>query len=307
MGCLRVGMRHADSPPPDAAVAEVAAEQWGVVSLSQLVAAGLDRSGVARRVRAGRLHRVYREVYAVGHVRLGREGRWMAAVLACGEGAVLSHRSAASHWGLLASQAALIDVTATRSRTGASGVRLHRSRSLDARDTTKHEGIPITKAPRTLLDLAATVRPHRLERALAQAQRLQLYDHRAITDLLARSNGHRGTGALTEATSREDPKWTRSELEAWFLTLVREAGLPEPLVNFSLTAPDHPRLEVDFYWPTHHLIVELDGWDTHRRAAFEQDRRRDAALTAAGWRVLRFTWHEPRETIQRRLQALLPG
>jgi hypothetical protein len=79
-------------------------------------------------------------------------------------------------------------------------------------------------------------------------------------------------------------------------------------VNFSLTAPDHPRLEVDFYWPTHHLIVELDGWETHRtRAAFEQDRRRDAALTAAGWRVVRFTWHEPRETIQRRLQALLPG
>jgi predicted transcriptional regulator of viral defense system len=198
-------MRRADSPPPDAVVAEVAAGQWGVVSLSQLVAAGLDRSGVARRVRAGRLHRMYREVYAVGHARLGREGRWMAAVLACGEGAVLSHRSAASHWGLLASQAALIDVTATRSRTGAPGVRLHRSRSLDARDTTKHEGIPITKVPRTLLDLAATIQPHRLEQALAQAQRLQLYDHRAITNLIARSNGHRGTGALTKATSRDSP------------------------------------------------------------------------------------------------------
>jgi hypothetical protein len=276
VGCLRVGMRHADSPPPDAAVAEVAAGQWGVVSLSQLVAAGLDRSGVARRVRGGRLHRVSREVYAVGHVRLCREGRWMAAVLACGEGAVLSHRSAASHWGLLANQAALIDVTGTRSRTGASGVRLHRSRFLDARDTTKHQGIPITTVPRTLLDLAATVQPHRLERALAQAQRLQLYDHRAIADLIARSNGHRGIGALTKATSREDPKWTRSELEAWFLTLVRDAGLPEPLVNESLTAPDHPLLEVDFYWPTHRLIVELDG-----------------------------TWHEPRDTIHRRLQALL--
>jgi hypothetical protein len=76
----------------------------------------------------------------------------------------------------------------------------------------------------------------------------------------------------------------------------------------SLTAPDHPPVEVDFHWPTHHLIVELDGWETHRtRAAFEQDRARDAALTAAGWRVVRFTWHEPRDTIQRRLQALLPG
>jgi hypothetical protein len=102
------------------------------------------------------------------------------------------------------------------------------------------------------------------------------------------------------------PRWTRSELEAWFLTLVRDAGLPEPLVNASLTAPDHPPLVPDFCWPTYHLIVELDGWDTHRtRAAFEQDRARDAALTAAGWRVVRFTWHEPRDTIQRRLQALL--
>jgi very-short-patch-repair endonuclease len=89
---------------------------------------------------------------------------------------------------------------------------------------------------------------------------------------------------------------------------VRDAGLPEPLVNESLAAPDHPRLEVDFYWPTHHLIVETDGWDTHHtRAAFEADRRRDAALQADGWRVVRFTWHEPRETIQRRLHALLPG
>jgi Protein of unknown function (DUF559) len=232
----------------------------------------------------------------------------LAAVLACGEGAVLSHRSAASHWGLLASQAALIDVTATRSRTGAAAVRLHRSRFLDARDTASHEGIPITTVPRTLLDLAAMIQPHRLERALAQAERLRLYDHRTIESVLARANGHRGTGALAQATSREEPKWTRSELEAWFLALVRDAGLPEPSVNQSLTAPDHPRLEVDFYWPTHHLIVELDGWDTHHtRAAFEADRRRDAALTVAGCKVLRFTWRTDAETVQHRLQALLPG
>jgi very-short-patch-repair endonuclease len=185
---------------------------------------------------------------------------------------------------------------------------VHRSRSLDAQDTTSHQGIPITTVPRTLLDLAATVRADRLERALAQAERLQLYDHRAITDLLARSNGHRGRTALAQATSREEPKWTRSELEAWVLALVRDAGLPEPRVNESLAAPDHPHLVPDFYWPTHHLIVELDGWDTHHtRAAFEADRRRDAALQADGWRVVRFTWHEPRATIQRRLQGLLPG
>jgi putative AbiEi antitoxin of type IV toxin-antitoxin system/uncharacterized protein DUF559 len=292
--------------PPDVAVAEVAGRQWGVVSVSQVLAAGLTRAGIVRRVRAGRLHPVHRGVYAVGHVRLGREGRRSAAVLACGPGAVLSHRSAAAHWGLLGTAAALIDVTAPATRHGLPGIRLHRSRSLDARDTTGHKGIPITTVPRTLLDLAATIQPHRLERALAQAQRLQLYDHAAITDVIARSNGHRGTGALAAATSREDPKWTANDYEAWFLALVREAGLPEPVVNASLAAPDHPPLKPDFCWPTHHLIVETDGWETHRtRAAFEQDRRRDAALTAAGWRVVRFTWHEPRATIQRRLEALL--
>jgi hypothetical protein len=302
-------MRDMDSTPPDVAVAGLAARQWGVVATGQLLGAGLSRSGIARRVAAGRLHPVHRAVYAVVHPGvLRREGRRLAAVLACGEGAVLSHVSAAAHWELVDSAAARVDVTAPVTRAGMPGIRLHRSRSLDARDTDTHRGIPITSVPRTLLDLAATVRSDRLERALAQAQRLQLYDHRAVEKVIARSNGHRGTGALAKATSRDDPKWTRSELEAWFLTLVRDMGLPEPLVNSSLTAPDHPRLEVDFSWPTHHLIVELDGWETHRtRAAFEQDRARDTALTAAGWRVVRFTWRERRQTIQRRLQALLPG
>jgi predicted transcriptional regulator of viral defense system len=301
-------MRPENSPPLDLALAELAEEQFGVVSLAQLRGLGLGDRGVRHRVRAGRMRRLHRGVYAVGHGVLRPEGRRLAAVLACGEGAVLSHVSAAAHWELVDSAAVRVDVTAPVTRAGIPGIRLHRSRSLDARDTDTHRGIPITAVPRTLLDLATTVRSDRLERALAQAQRLQLYDHRAITDLLTRSNGHRGTGALAKATSREDPKWTRSELEAWFLTLVRDAGLPEPLVNSYLAAPDHPRLEVDFYWPTHHLIVELDGWETHRtRAAFERDRARDAALTAAGWRVVRFTSRERRHTIQRRLRALLPG
>jgi hypothetical protein len=125
---------------------------------------------------------------------------------------------------------------APRSRDGVPGIRLHRSRSLDARDTTTHEAIPITTIARTLLDLAATVPEGRLERALAQAERLQLYDHRAITDLLARSNGHRGKGALARAT-RQTPHLTRSELEVAFRKLVRRAGLPDPLGNFILDAP----------------------------------------------------------------------
>src|SRR5262245_16216333 len=167
---LTHGTRERDGPPPDLAVAELAATQWGVVSIEQLGALGLGRSTVTRRVQAGRLHRLYRGVYAVGHVHLGREGRQLAAVLACGEGAVLSHRSAASHWALLDTQSGLIDVTAARSREGTPGIRLHSARALGRHDTTTHEGMPITSVARTLLDLAASVRPDRLERALAQAE-----------------------------------------------------------------------------------------------------------------------------------------
>ena len=306
VGSLSEGMVRKESPPLDVALAELAERQWGVVSLAKLRELGLGSRAVQQRASAGRLRRLYRGVYAVGHARIGREGRWLAAVFACGEGAVLSHASAAAHWELLATSAALINVTAPRGRHAAPGIRLHRSRSLDVRDTDRHRGIPITSVPRTLLDLAATVKPHRLERALAQAERLRLYDNRAIEDAIARSNGHRGTGALKEAIARHDPKWTRTDLEAWFLTMVREAGLPEPMVNASLTAPDHPRLDPDFCWPSHRAIVETDGWETHRtRAAFERDRARDAALIADGWRVIRLTGNEPRETIERRLEALL--
>jgi predicted transcriptional regulator of viral defense system len=292
-------------PPLERALAELAERQWGVVSLAQLRELGLATGAVEHRVRLGRLHRVHRGVYAVGHVALRREGRWLAAVLACGTGAVLSHRTAAKHWGLLHSDQTRIDVTAPRSRGGAPGIRLHRSRSLDALDTTSHEGIPITTVPRTLLDLAARVNAHRLERALAQAERLRLYDDRAIRDLLARTNGHRGKAILERAIAHE-PKLTRSELEARVLGAVRDAGLPEPMVNTALNALDHQPIEVDLHWPAHHLIVELDGYATHgTRHAFEADRRRDAALQAAGQRVMRFTWHTDRNEMIARLRAVL--
>ena len=183
-------------------VAELATAQWGVVSRAQLAELGVAGATVDYWVRAHRLHVVHRGVYAPGHTALRVEGRRLAAVLACGRGAVLSHRSAAAHWGLLATQQARLDVTTPRTRRSIPGIRLHRSRSLDAQDTTTHEGIPITTVARTLLDLAATSRSDRLERALAQAERLQLYDHRAITDVIERSNGHRGRGALARATAQ---------------------------------------------------------------------------------------------------------
>jgi hypothetical protein len=194
---------------------------------------------------------------------------------------VLSHLSAAAHWGLLQSDATRTDVTTRGRRAGNATIRLHRSHTLIARDTTTRQGIPITSVARTLLDLAATVRSDRLERALAQAENLELYDHLAITDLLVRANGHRGMAALAEATALE-PKLTSGEWEVRFLELVRAAGLPEPLVNLPLDAPDHGPCRPDFHWPSHRLIVETDGWKSHKtRAAFESDRAKDALLTPA--------------------------
>jgi very-short-patch-repair endonuclease len=286
-------------------VAERLAGQWGVISRVQLRAAGVAPARVDHWVRGGRLRVVHRGVYSAGGTVLRVEGRRLAAVLACGRGAVLSHRTAAAHWGLLATDQVGIDVTAPRSRQGIPGIRLHSSRSLDAQDTTNHQGIPITTVHRTLLDLAATTRDEQLERALAQAMHLQLYDQRAIDDVIARSNGHRGTGRLDAAT-RQPMQVTMSEWEDRMLRLVRRARLPEPICNRPLHVPDHGECKPDFYWPAHDLIVETDGWESHRTlAAFRADRAKDAALTAAGYRVLRFTWDVDDATIVRRLRAVL--
>jgi hypothetical protein len=270
----------------DLALAEVARLQWGVVSLQQLRVLGFERGAVAKRVKRGRLHPLHRGVYAVGHRRLTRQGAYLAAVLACGEDAVLSHRSAAHHWGLLRSEATLVDVSVPNARRRRAGIRLHRPRSLDAQDTTVHEGIPVTSVPRTLTDLPRRLR----ERALAQAERMRL------------DVGHHRASDPSHAL-------TRSELEHRFLDLVHEAALPPPLVNTSLDALDHGRLEVDFCWPAHHLIAETDGYETHgTRSAFAEDRRRDAALQASGYRVVRFAWSDvvgDPGTVRRRLRALL--
>lgn len=292
----------------DRRVAELAGRQWGVVSRAQLRAAGVGVAAIEHRLRGGRLHRIHRGVYAVGHPVLGRGGRPLAAVLACGVGAALSHRSAAAWWGLLPSAASRVDVSSHSGRHRLPGVRHHRCRTLDARDCTEHEGMPLTTVARTLLDLSAVVRADRLERAVAQAERLRLYDHRAVLDVLARADGHRGARALAAATSRP-AAWTRNALEARFLELTWALGLPEPRVNAVIDVPDHGPCEVDFHWPTRRLVVETDGFETHgTRTAFRDDRRRDAALQAAGWRVVRFAWDDVTDepaTVSRRLAAAL--
>ena len=282
-------MGRKDRTDVDEGLAELARRQWGVVSLAQLAALGIGPRGVQHRAETGRLRRVHRGVYAIGGAALPREGRHLAAVLACGEGAVLSHLSAAVHWGLLSYDAPRPEVTAPASRAGCPGIRLHRTRSLDAQDITEQRGIPITTVAKTLLDVAARSPRNHLEHALGQALRNQVYDHRAITDVLDRHHGLRGTKALRKATA-DDPAFTRGELERRFRALCRRAGLPQPLCNVDVAdAENHPH-EVDFFFPAHRLVVETDGWRDHgTRIAFERDRAKDAALVAAGYIVLRFT------------------
>lgn len=222
-------------------------------------------------------------VYAVGHRVLTPEGRWMAAVLACGPGAVLSHRSAAALWGIRPAPK-VPEVTAPRTRSGPRGVRVHRPRNLRADERTTVKGIPTTTLPRTLGDLADVVNERELGRAIHDAEVEHALADRALQQAASRANGRRGSGRLQRAVGAErDP--TRSELERRFVALCEEHGLPKPAVNTRIAG-----FEVDFAWPERGVVAETDGWTYHRtRRAFEHDRTRDQALTRAGHRVLRFT------------------
>jgi very-short-patch-repair endonuclease len=275
----------------------LATRQGGVVSTAQLRALGLSDGAIAHRARVGRLHRVHRGVYAVGHVALGREGRIRAALLATGPGAAASHRTAGGVWGIRATARAAIELSsASRGRRGAPGIEVHRVRRLDPRDVTTVDAIAVTTVARTLVDLASVLTPSRLERAVAQADVLELLDVAAVNDVLERTRGRRGTGVLRELLGVEAPH-TRSELEHRFLRLVRKAGLPVPAMNVSVAGHD-----VDAVWFDARLVVELDSWAFHRqRAAFERDRLRDTDLALAGFRTVRLTHrriaHEPRNVV----------
>jgi very-short-patch-repair endonuclease len=210
----------------------------------------------------------------------------MAAVLACGPDAVLSHRSAAALHDLRPIPGGKIDVTA---RTGHihQGVRCHTARALTAQDHTTVDGIPVTSIERTVLDLAALYSHQRLRTTLEAAQRRDLLDSRRVDALLARNRGHHGAVRLKRAVSElhGEAPWTQSDLERAFLELVREAGLPEPRTNVLVDGE-----LVDVYWPAHNLVVELDSYGYHRdRRSFEDDRRKDTKHLLAGRRSIRVT------------------
>ncbi|HEV7774936.1 MAG TPA: DUF559 domain-containing protein [Conexibacter sp.] len=277
----------------DCAIAALAARQWGVVARGELLDAGLSRKIVANRVRSGHLLRLHPGVYAVGHARLRREGRWLAAVLAVGPGAVLSHRDAAGLHDLRPANHRLIDVTATTDRRSTARIRIHRTRSLVAQDITTVHGIPVTTVARTLVDLAGTVPRDHLTRAVKEAERRRNFDLKAVEATLARTRGRRGPGhrALREAIAEYVAlglSASLSPLEDAFLRLTRDAGLPRPATNAHIEG-----FQVDAVWHAPRIAVELDSWQHHHdRHAFERDRERDATLTAAGWRVVRFTYRQ---------------
>jgi hypothetical protein len=279
-----------DSLAIDRRIALLAEAQHGVVSRAQLLTAGLGAGGVDFRLRAGRLHRMHRGVYAVGHRRVSLEGRWAAAVLACGDGAALSHTTAAALWGLRPTSAARLHVTVptnagVRQRDG---IAVHRARALLPAEVTRHEEIRVTTPARTLLDVAGMLQPGPLERAIEQSLVLRLFDRGALDAVLDAHPTRAGVATLIAIVARiaDEPALTRSEAEALFLDICEAYAIERPAVNSRVED-----LTVDFVWRAARVIVEIDGHRYHgTRTAFERDRDRDARLTVAGYRVVRFTY-----------------
>jgi very-short-patch-repair endonuclease len=276
----------------DTLIGRLASRQHGVVALWQLTALGISTSAVSRRVADGRLRRLHRGVYAVGQI--GRKGWWMAAVLACGPGAILSHRDAATLWGLRDCSRTAIDVTVPASgRRSRARLTIHVAGELRPDDRAEVDGIPVTSVARTLLDLAEVVSPTQLRRAYEAAERRRVLDVKAMKDVLERSNGRRGVAALL-ALLDYDPEPavdSKSELESMLLDLVREAGLPLPGLNVLVEG-----FLVDAYWPGARLVVELQSYEHHsHRQAFERDNFKLARLHVAGYRVLPLTHRQLRD------------
>jgi very-short-patch-repair endonuclease len=257
----------------------LAARQHGVVTTAQLLDAGVGRRAIARRVERGWLVPLHRGVFQVGPTP-SLWGLEMAAVLACGPHAALSHQSAAAVWSFGKRDRHVHVTVGGQARRSRPGLRVHRSASLDA---AVHNGLPVTRPADTLRDLRRTLTSGEYERAAEQAEML---------------------GLVIPDTASLDEGFTRSEAERRLKALCRKAQLPAPKTNARVAG-----FEVDAYWPAHDLVVEVDGYGTHKtRAAFERDRRKDATLTAMGYRVVRITWRRLTEealAVSAQLGALL--
>ncbi len=301
----------------DHALSYLADAQHAVFDLDQLRELGLTDDAVHKRYAMGRLHRIHHTVYSlVPKTLLKREGLYMAAVLACRPGAVLSHRSAARLHDLRNYGYSRIEVIVPRrSARTHDGIRVHRSTTLAAADVTVVNNIPVTTVARTLLDIGGVITQRQLERAFDQAEILEVLDGRAIDDQLARNPTRPGARAvrkvLTDHYIGSTP--TENDFEEAFLALTRSLGLSDPRAQFYIDPRDgDPPIRADFAWPDQRIVVETDGERTHgTRRAFEADRRRDQRLITAGWTVIRTTWrqikHRPHELRATLVKLLAPA
>ncbi len=262
------------------------------MGLQQLRGLGLSARAVSHRAARGRLHRIHRAVYAVGHPKLTGYGHWMAAVLACGPRAVLSHRSAAGLWGLRPDNRSKSDISLpSPSARAKQAIEVHRSVTLADVDITNVDGIPCTTVARTLVDLGDVVNRRAVERAVEQSDVLDLFDLREVERAIERAGPRRGTGVLLSVLEDLDGQTlTDTELEEAFLALCREAALPTPEVNVWMTLADGTPAKIDFLWRAERLAIETDGGRFHRtRQSRERDARRDQLLRLMAFEPVRFT------------------
>ena len=288
-------------------LAGLAGKQHGIVARRQLLALGFTRHEVQDRLAAGRLHRIHRGVYAVGHGKLTLRGRWMAAVLACGPEAFLSHRAALALWDLREAASGLIEVTVRGpGKPGPEGVLVRCTRVLADADAAEVDGIPVTSLAWTVVDYAAIANQRQVRLVLEALERRRIYIGRELDELLERTPNRKGVKTLRKATAemKGPAPWLQSVLEETFRELIRASDLPEHEANVLVEGE-----LVDALWRHERVIVELDGFAFHKsRAQFEADRRRDAKLQVAGYRVLRITQqrlHDEPEAVLAEIRALL--
>jgi very-short-patch-repair endonuclease len=253
-----------------------------VIGAVQLRDCGVSKSTVCRWNAEGKLHRLHRGVYAMGHRSVPIEGRMVAGLIAVGPDAVLSHATAAWWWGLIDTEPVRIELTNPRRAKDRDDFRVYRASELER---TRHRGFPVTTVPRTVLDLAARDSVNQVRRALAEAEYRRMLDVDEVKRVLAR--GLKGSRTLRAALRAHEPRLarTRSGVERRFLELCERAALPLPDVNVKVG-----RMTVDALWRDARLAVELDTYNTHGSPArMERDRRRELHLRAAGFTVVRYT------------------
>lgn len=270
---------------------ELAGKQHGIVTRQQLLALGFGRRSIEHRVAHGRLHLVMHGVYAVGWPPLTPRRRWMAAVLACGDEAMLSHHSAAALWGIAKERADRVDVSVRRRcELKRRGLKVRGRPTLRPEDVAIKDRIPVTAVARTLVDLAAELAPVAVERAVNEADKHDLIDPETLRSRLGSYEGQPGVKPLRTLLDRRTFRLSDSNLEIFFRPIAAEAGLPSPLSKQIVNG-----WEVDFYWPDLGLVIETDGLRYHRTASTQtRDARRDRAHALAGMTPLRFTHHEIR-------------